>query len=130
MEKNWIKEMIELEATPRAIRQEGIGDFCKRLGVNESTYKYQRSKKENQEQILEIVLNKAKSECPEVLSVLVDKAKSGDMKAMDIYIDSILKLAKNLDIKTDGKPIIQAANEILQKHGINPSTSDNSQGQA
>jgi hypothetical protein len=63
------------------------------------------SKRENKERVLAICLNKAHDAAPDVLETLVERAKAGDMRAMDIYVDSILKLAKNLDIKTDGQPL-------------------------
>ena len=125
-QKDWIQEMIELEATPKKLRAESVVAFCKRYKLARQSYYYELSKEENKKSILEIVLNKAKAECPDVLDTLVQKAKDGDMRAMDIYVDSILKLAKNLDIKSDGKPIIQAASEILQKHDITPSPESNS----
>lgn len=104
-EENWIDAMIEREALPKASRKETVEEFCSKWGVAESTYYYQSSKSDNWKKILEISLNSAKKECPEILKVLGDKAKSGDMKAVDMYLNYIVQLAKNLDIKTDGKEI-------------------------
>lgn len=109
--KDWIEQMIELQATPSKLRGESVTDFCKRNKIKRGDYYYELSKEENKKRVLEIVLNKAKAECPDVLDTLVQKAKDGDMRAMDIYVDSILKLAKNLDIKTDGKPIVEMSYE-------------------
>jgi hypothetical protein len=118
MEKNWIKEMIEMEVIPKPVRTETVANFCKRHGISERTYYYQACKEDNQEKIIKLSLNIVKSEVPEILQVLTDKAKSGDMKAIDTYLNSVVKLAKNLDIKSDGKPIVQLINSIAEKHGI------------
>lgn len=99
--KTWVDEMIELEATPQRLREETVVDFCKRNAIQRGTYYYELSKKENKERVLEITLNKAKDECPNVLDTLIQKAKDGDVRAIDIYLDSVVKLAKNLDIKTN-----------------------------
>lgn len=126
----WIDEAVEREAIPKPSRVDTVEAFCNKHDIAENTYYYQIRKEENRKRILDITLNKAKDEAPEVLKVLVDRAKSGDMRAMDIYVDSILKLAKNLDLKTDGRPLIQLASEIAQKNGITPSTTGDSEGQA
>jgi hypothetical protein len=112
-QKTWIDEMVEREATPKALREGTVEEFCKKHDIDRSLYYYHLSKEENKKRVLEICLTKAKDEAPEVLDVLVQKAKKGDMKAMDIYIDSILKLAKNLDIKTDGEPITMTYEQAL-----------------
>jgi hypothetical protein len=104
-QKDWIQEMIELEATPRRLRKETVVDFCKRNSVASSTYYYELSKEENKKRILEITLGRAKDRAPDILEKLGDAAEAGDMRAMDIYVDSILKLAKNIDVKSDGEPI-------------------------
>lgn len=103
--ENWISAMIERESIPKASRKETVEEFCVKYGISESTYYYQSSKPDNWKKILEISLNSAKKECPEVLKVLGDKAKAGDMKAVDMYLNYIVQLAKNLDIKTDGKAL-------------------------
>jgi hypothetical protein len=103
--EDWISAMIEREAIPKASRKETVEEFCVKYGISESTYYYQSSKPDNWKKILEISLNSAKKECPEVLKVLGDKAKSGDMKAVDMYLNYIVQLAKNLDIKSDGKEL-------------------------
>ncbi len=102
--KDWITAAVEREATPKALRTDTVEDFTKKWGVPPSTYYYQVSKKENQERILEIALNSAKKHAPEVLENLGERAKK-DNKAAELYLDYILKLAKNLDIKSDVKPI-------------------------
>lgn len=125
--KDWVQEMIELELIPKPVRIETVVEFCKRHGISERTYYYQACKKENQEKIIKLALGLAKSEVPEILQVLTGKAKAGDMKAIDTYLDLVVKLAKNLDVKSDGKPIVQLINSIAEKHGIsNTSTESDS----
>ena len=104
-EKNWIEAMIEREALPKSAREETVEVFCEKWGITQSTYYYQSSKPDNWKKTLEISLNRAKKDCPEVLQVLGEKAKAGDMKAIDMYLNYIIQLATNLDIKTDGKVI-------------------------
>jgi hypothetical protein len=115
---DWLEEAIKLEATPKTLRQETIRDFCARFAIPESNYYYHINKKENKVKVIEMVLNTAKTAAPEVLKKLVEKAEEGDMKAIDLYMDMILQLSKNLDVKTDGKPIIQVAEAIALKHGL------------
>jgi len=130
MENNWLDEAIQREAKPKALRDETVEQFAEKWNITSSKYFYEMSKKENWEKILEISLNTAKKETPEVLDKLIEKAKTGDMKAIEMFLDYILKLAKNLDIKSDGKPLIQIAGEIASKYGITPQdTSDDSKGQ-
>lgn len=107
--ENWITAMIEREAIPKAAREETVDEFCLKWGIPASTYYYQSSKPDNWKKTLEISLNKAKKDCPEILQVLGEKAKAGDMKAIDMYLNYIVQLAKNLDIKSDGKQIIPLA---------------------
>jgi len=119
---NWIDAMIEREALPKASRKETVEEFCHKWEVAESTYYYQSSKSENWKKILEISLNSAKKECPEILKVLGDKAKAGDMKAVDMYLNYIVQLAKNLDIKSDGKALpspIMPLNTNVQSNNSN-----------
>ena len=104
--KNWIDEMIEREALPKASREESIEDFCSKWKIGISTYYYQSSKSENWKKILKIALMSAKKEVPEVLQVLGSKAKDGDMKAVDMYLNYVVQLSKNLDIKSDGEKIL------------------------
>ena len=114
---NWIQEMIEREAVPKSSRTETVEDFCARHDISVSTYYYQSSKTDNWKKVLEISLMSAKKEVPEVLKVLADKAKSGDAKFVDMYLNYVIQLAKNLDIKSDGKalptPIVPLNNVIL-----------------
>lgn len=102
---NWIEEMIEREALPKSVRKETVEDFCIRHKISDSTYYYQSSKTDNWKKVLEISLMSAKREVPEVLKVLTEKSKGGDMKAIDMYLNYVIKLAKNLDVKSDGKPL-------------------------
>ncbi len=123
---DWLEEAIKLEATPKSLRQETIRDFCTRMNIPESNYYYHINKKENRAKVLEITLNVAKTHAPEILKKLVEKAEEGDMKAMDLYLDMILELSKNLDVKTDGLPIIQISEVIANKHGITSQPTNNS----
>jgi len=105
VEKNWIDEMIQREALPKASRKETVEVFCAKYGISESTYYYQSSKTDNWKKVLEISLMSAKKEVPEVLKVLADKAKTGDAKFVDMYLNYVIQLAKQLDIKSDGEKI-------------------------
>lgn len=115
---DWLEEAIELEATPSHIRAESITDFCKRHGLPSRNYYYHTRKPDIQARILELSLNSAKRHAPDVLLKLADKAQEGDMKAIEIYLDYVLKLAKNLDLKSDGKAIVFMPPEIALKNNI------------
>ena len=117
-EKTWLDEMIERESIPQVLRTETVEAFCKRFDIVVGTYYYHVSKKENQVRILELTLNIAKRDVPEVMQVLVQKARSGEAKFVEMYLDYILKLAKNLDIKSDGRPIVQLVSAIADKYAI------------
>jgi len=123
---DWLEEAIKRQATPKHARVDSVEEFCQKHNLDIKQYYYQLSKEDNKKKILEVVLNTAKDASPEVLDVLVKKAKEGDMKAMAIYIDSILRLAKQLDITTAGHPIITLAKEIADKNDITQSTENNS----
>lgn len=126
-EKNWIEEMIEREALPKALRTETVEDFCARHDISISTYYYQSSKTDNWKKVLEISLMSAKKEVPDVLKVLADKAKSGDVKAINTYLDYVVQLSRNLDIKSDGKSlVINVDKELVGKYGLDSSTTGNS----
>lgn len=101
---NWVDEAIQREAIPKPLRTDTVKEFAAKFGIEEKQYWYQMSKKENQEKVLEIALNEAKKDAPEILVNLGDRAKK-DNRAAELYLDYILKLAKNLDIKSDGKPL-------------------------
>lgn len=102
---DWLDEAMQLEATPKLLRKETVSEFCQRHNLPLSNYYYHISKPENKKRVLEIVLTKAKDKAPDILETLVREAEAGDMKAMAIYMDSILRLAKQLDITTGDKPI-------------------------
>lgn len=126
---DWVDEGIQLLATPKRLRETSVIDFCNKHDVPRATFYNVMSRKENKKRILEITLTTAKDEAPEVLDVLIQKAKEGDMRAIDIYMDSILQLAKNLDIKTDGQPlVIQVPGEIAQKYAFNTKPVDSGEG--
>ena len=127
--KTWIDEMVERQALPQSAREGTTEEWCEKHGVARQTFYYQLSKEENQKRILEISLNRAKNELPEVLDALIQNSKRGKEKSIEMYLDYILKLAKNLDIKSDGKPLIQIAGEIATKYGITSSdTKSDSKG--
>jgi hypothetical protein len=104
MELNWLDAAIQREATPKALREGSVEEFAQKWGITTHKYWYEMSKKESWAKILETSLNSVKKATPDVLLKLQEKAENGDMKAIEMYLDYVLKLAKNLDIKTDGKP--------------------------
>lgn len=93
--------MIERESIPRPERKETRGDFCKRHGIAESTYDYQRRRKENKRKIVEIWLNEASNGGNEVLSKLKQNALEGKEKSIEMYLKFVLELAEQLDVKLD-----------------------------
>lgn len=105
LKKNWVDEMIERESLPLTLREGTVEEFAKKHKIAIATYYYQLSREENQKKVLELSLNSAKRAVPEILEVLIDNAKKGKEKSIEMYLDYILKLAKNLDLKTDGKPL-------------------------
>lgn len=124
---NWIDEMIEREALPKAIRKETVADFSARHGISETTYYNHSSREENQKRSLKIALMSVKKRAPEILEKLGDKAEAGDMRATDMYLNYVLELSKNLDVKSDGKSlIVNIDNDIADKNDINTSTENNS----
>ncbi len=122
-ETNWIDEMIQREAIPKAARQGTTGDFCKKWGITESTYYYQSSKEENQKKSLKIALMLAKKKAPEVLEKLADQAGLGKEKSIEMFLDYVLELSKNLDIKSGGEPLqIKIIRDGNQDDKIIPAT--------
>lgn len=105
IQNNWIKEMIKRQMTPMSLREGTINDFCKKYNIPSSNYYYYASKKENQEKIVKGSLMLAKEYTPDILEKLGEKAKAGDMKAIDMFLNYILKLSTNLDIKSDGERV-------------------------
>jgi hypothetical protein len=108
--------MWEREATPKAAREETQEEFCNKWGIATSTYSYQRLRKENKKKVVEIWLNEALNGGNEVLSKLKENALEGKEKSIEMYLKFVLELAENLDIKTDGRPIIQIVNQIAQRY--------------
>lgn len=103
--KDWIEEMCQREATPKAERTETIEKFCERLGISVSTYNYQKNKKENIRRKVEIWLIEASNGGNEVLAKLKENALTGKEKSIELYLKFVLELAENLDIKSGGKVI-------------------------
>lgn len=133
--KTWIDEMIERESIPKTLREETIDKFCERWGITPQTYQYQRAKEEHQKKILEISLNVAKREVPEILKVLIDNAKSGKEKSIEMYLDYVIKLAKNLDITTQGEKLASVdLDDFLKlyakKHFTNNNRTEEASGEA
>lgn len=121
---NWIDAMIKRQATPKALREGSVDDFCKKYNVTSSTYYYQFGKKENHNKIVKASLLLAKNYTPDILKKLGQKAKEGDTKAIDMFLNYILKLSANLDIKSDGKRIGLFDYEDRQNDS-NPENPDN-----
>jgi len=121
--KTWIEAMWEREATPKAAREETQEEFCNKWGIATSTYSYQRLRKENKKKVVEIWLNEALNGGNEVLSKLKENALEGKEKSIEMYLKFVLELAENLDIKTDGRPIIQIVNQIASKYETPPTSS-------
>lgn len=112
--KDWIKEAIEREATPKPERTETVIAFSKRHGISSETYYYQMRKKENKAQVIEIWLNEALDGGNEVLQKLKQNALEGREKSIEMYLKFVLDLAENLDLKTDGKPLMVMSYEQAQ----------------
>lgn len=114
---DWVEEMIIREATPKTQRRETVEEFCKLHGISEATYYNHSSKEENQKKVVKVAVTLVKKSLPEVLEKLREKAEGGDMKAVDMFLNYVAELSKNLDIKSDGKvlptPIIPLNNVIL-----------------
>ncbi len=102
--EKWVDEMIKRQILPKRMREE-LNEFCRRYGIGRSTYYYYLSKKENQKKIIKECLMLAKEYTPEVLDKLAQKAAGGDMKAIDMFLNYVLELSTNFDIKTDGERI-------------------------
>lgn len=119
---NWLDEAIQRESIPKVLRNDTVEEFCKKWGIADATYFYQMSKKDNWEKILEITLNTAKKATPEILEKLREKAEGGDIKAIEMFLDYVLKLAKNLDIKSDGKQLLPLSGFSY----VQPNKTDNS----
>ena len=103
--ENWVDAMINREAIPKAARQETVAEFCSKWKISESTYYYQSSDINNQKKIVKIAVSLVKKSLPEVLDKLREKAEAGDVKAMDMFLNYVAELSKNLDIKSDGKAL-------------------------
>lgn len=116
--KGWIQEMINREATPKQERTDTVKEFAEKWGIDESTYNYQRRKKENKRKIVEIWLNEATNGGNEVLQKLKENALAGKEKSMEMYLKFVLELAENLDIKSDGKALIVNVIRNGNKHTL------------
>lgn len=102
---DWQEEAIKRTALPKTLREGSNRDFCTKFNIPESTFYEFVSRTETQKKILALTLNRAKEQTPEILEKLVEMAKNGDMRAIDVYIQHVLQLAKILDLQTGGKPI-------------------------
>ena len=99
--EKWVKEAIQREATPKKLRKETIAQFCKRHGIDPSTYHYNMRKEENRKEVVDIWLDEALNGGNEVLEALRDKAKGGDTRAIEIYLKFVLKLKERLELSGD-----------------------------
>ena len=115
---NWVDAMIEREAIPKAARQETVAEFCAKWGISEATYYNHSSKDENQKKIVRLSLMLVKKALPEVLEKLREKAEDGDMKAVDMFLNYVAELSKNIDVKTGG-------DKILGINYVNPNGNNN-----
>lgn len=118
MEKiNWKELSLNRESIPRHLREETTKEFCKKFEVPESTYYEYVSKKESQAEIVKKSLNNVKKYIPEVLEKLGEKAVLGDMKAIEMYLEYIIKLNKKLDVTSEVKTIFLPS-ELLEKNNL------------
>jgi hypothetical protein len=95
--------MIQREAIPKPERTDTIEEFCKRHGISDSTYNYQKAKKENKAKVLEIWLNEAFDGGNEVLKKLKENALEGKEKSIEMYMKFILELAEKMEMKIEDK---------------------------
>lgn len=98
-DKMWIVEMIEREATPARMRLETAVDFCKRHGITENVYQYYARKPEYRKKMIKLAIEKVKEHTAEIMDNLAERAKN-DNKASELFLDYVLELSKNLDIRT------------------------------
>jgi len=129
-ELNWVDEMIKRQMTPKPLRVGSVEKFCKEHNTNPSTYYYQLNRKENQKKIIKGCLMVAKEYTPEVLNKLAEKAKNGDMKAIDMFLNYVLELSTNLDLKSDGERIgifDYATNKANRPNNRDPQIAENEQ---
>ena len=124
---NWVDAMIEREALPKAAREDTIAEFCAKWKISEATYYYQSSKTENQKKIVKKAVSIVKKSLPEVLEKLREKAEAGDTKAMEMFLNYVAELSKNLDIKSDGKSlVVNIDKDIAEKNYVINSHTKNS----
>lgn len=116
--KDWIQDMINREATPKAERKESIAIFSKKHGISEETYYFHKKKKENKKKIIEIWLSEAVDGGNEVLQKLKDNALEGKEKSIEMYLKFILELAENLDITSGGEKL-NSLIDIIKQNGTN-----------
>lgn len=103
--KNWIDAMIEREAIPKGAREQSVADFCNEWDIAESTYNYQKNKKENQKKVIDIWLSEAVQGGNEVLAKLKENAKEGKEKSIELYLKFVLELKDRMDITTKDKAL-------------------------
>jgi hypothetical protein len=123
--EKWIQEMIERESIPKAERKETVEAFCERNSISIGTYYYQALKEDNQREIIKNSVRLAKTALPEVLKKLEEKAKEGDMKAIEMFLNYVAELSKNLDIKSGGKPLYMPS-DIIKKYDTTSETETDS----
>ena len=111
----WIGEMIKRQMLPIDLRIGTVENFCKKYKISDSTYYYQCGKSENQAKIISGCLMLAKEYTADIMGKLGEKAKQGDMKAIDMFLNYVLKLRTNVDLKTDIQTVIGNFNYINPK---------------
>ena len=113
---DWIQLMVEREALPKHMREGTVDDFCAKYGPARQTYYYQLAKDEVQQRVLETSLRFVKKYIPDALDKLGQKAVEGDNKAIEMLLEYVAKLSKNIDVKSDGKCIAILPSEIIDKN--------------
>lgn len=114
-DKVWIVEMIEREATPVSARVESNAEFLKRHGITETVYYYYARKPEYRRKMVKLAIEKVKEHTAEIMENLAIRAKN-DNKASELFLDYILELSKNIDIKT--APVVATLSKE-QKENLN-----------
>lgn len=128
---NWVKEMIEREATPKTMRTETVEKFAERHNIVPSNYHYHKVKKENQEKIVKLCLLVAKESLPEVLEKLGENAKAGKEKSIEMYLKFIAELSEKIDMTSGGNPIpILNLNNVPKNNSNNKDSGDEEKDQS
>ena len=121
---DWKQEAIHREAMPETLREPKTDiEFCNKHSIPHSTYYYEMSKDETKSEVLKLSLNLVKKKAPNILDKLGELAEKGDVKAIVAYLDYILQLSKNIDIKSGGEALPCLVEFINAKEENNTNTS-------